>query len=91
MNSNANFISFKTSGKYYTQGRGYVPPLAFNPIFCMEERRDVIVKANNGKMPGLNSPAKDLTVVAVIDDDVDYGWNLLLYPNDHELNNKNAT
>lgn len=77
---NATFWTFKPSGKWKYHGRGCVSRNAFNPMFDNRQRREFIVKENDGKMPGCSSGVVDLFATVVLDDDVDYGWPLMLLP-----------
>jgi len=76
---NATFHAFRTSGKWYTTGRGYLSPGVF-AVFERHERREQIVADNGGRYPGLSGPGNDFIFVVVGDDSCDHGFPLLLYP-----------
>lgn len=76
--SNATFYIFKESGKYYADGRGFLPEKAFEPMLNHYERRGPILEANEGKMPGLNSIGDGFIIMIVPDANVEYGWPLML-------------
>ena len=77
--SNATFLSFRSSGKWYTTGRGFLPENAFN-CFEKNERRERIIEANNGKYPGLSGPGNDFILIIIGDESIDYGFPLMLFP-----------
>lgn len=64
----AQFYYFKSSGKYYTQGEGVVPPT--NETWS----RDQILALNGGRMPGLSSTGVDFQVVIIPDETAETGW-----------------
>lgn len=75
---NATFYIFRETGKYYTEGRGTLPEDAFGPTLNHYERREPILAANGGKMPGLSSSGEGYVIMVVPDEDVSYGWPLML-------------
>jgi hypothetical protein len=75
---NATFYTFKTSGKYYTHGRGYVPKEVFEPLEGGAATREALLKANGNKVPGLSTTGSNFHLIVVLDEDVDYGWPLHL-------------
>lgn len=74
---NAAFHAFKTSGKWYTSGRGYLSPDVFK-VFGTGDRRRQIVFDNDGKYPGLSGPGDGFILVIVGDEMVNYGYPLML-------------
>ena len=80
---NATFISFKKSGKYYSEGRGVFPddPEKYGRwLFKQEE----IAAANGGHIPGLAGASTDLIIV-VVPDENHHGkaaWPRLIFPED---------
>jgi hypothetical protein len=77
--ANATFHIFKAPhGKWYTSDRGFMPESVWQPYYNAVAPRPLILEANGGKMPGLNSAGWLFDVVVILDPDVDYGWPLLL-------------
>lgn len=74
---NATFHAFKPSGKWKYTGRGYLSPEVFK-LFRGEEQVTQILRDNDGKWPGMNSSADDLTLVVIGDDDIDHGFPLMI-------------
>lgn len=64
----AMFYYFKESGKYYTHGRGLIPP--FNDIWTRKE----LLEVNGGKMPGLSTTGSDKRIVVIPEPETVYGW-----------------
>lgn len=79
MNPNATFHSFKRSGKWYASGRGFLSPEVFTASFDRNGRRERILQDNEGKFPGLSGRGDDFTFVVFGDDDLSYGFPLMLY------------
>lgn len=77
--TNATFHSFKPSGKWYATGRGVLSPEVFK-VFDRGERRAEITKANQGKYPGLSGEGREFVFVVVADEDIPFGYPLMLLP-----------
>src|SRR3990172_1988827 len=75
---NATFLIFKVSGKYYETARGHLPQDVFRPFYDPGKARDLMLVANNGRMPGLGSDGADMAVVVQLDDGIDFGWPIFL-------------
>lgn len=56
----AEFNYFKTSGKWYTEGKGQIPTEQFRGL----SRQDIL-DANGGEMPGISGDAAEFFVVVV--------------------------
>jgi hypothetical protein len=80
---NATFHAFRASGKWYASGRGHLPKEVF-AVFERTERRLAIITANGGKFPGLNGPGEEFVFIVVADEDVDYGYPLMLAPGENQ-------
>lgn len=76
---NATFHSFKESGKWYATGRGYLSSEVFK-VFDRDQRRDQIIKDNDGKYPGLSSTGSEFVFVVIGDENVEHGYPLMLKP-----------
>lgn len=72
----AMFYYFKDSGKFYTDAKGYVPMI--HSTWTREE----ILKANNGKMPGLSTQGETFRIVIVPNIETVYGWPQILEPSE---------
>ena len=77
---NALFLIFKSGGKYYTEARGTLPRFVFEPYFEPQKARIMITSANGGCMPGLSGKGDEFIVVVNMDEEVDFGWPLVLLP-----------
>lgn len=64
----AMFYYFKESGKYYTEGKGFIPMI--NSVWTREE----LLNVNGGKMPGLNSDGQGFRIVVIPEIEAVYGW-----------------
>jgi hypothetical protein len=69
MKANCTFHYFKPRGKWYTTERGVFPPS--EPHSYNDIRRETIMSANGGKMPGLMTTASNFIVIVIPDDDCD--------------------
>lgn len=76
---NCTFHCFKASGKWYATERGIITKEVFG-IFDCEARRNMILRVNGGKYPGLNGTGSEFVFVVVPDDDVSYSFPLMLKP-----------
>ena len=76
---NATFHSFKSSGKWYASERGVLPEDVFG-VFSIDERRDAILKGNDGLYPGLNGAGREFMFVVIPDEDCPFGYPLMLKP-----------
>jgi hypothetical protein len=76
---NATFHSFKPSGKWRASARGVLTPDVF-ATSDRAERRERIVRANGGKFPGLSGRDDDLVYVVIADEEVEFGYPLMLFP-----------
>lgn len=78
---NATFHCFKPRGKWYTTARGVLPRSVHEPYYQGgADARPKICAANNGCMPGLSGPGDGLIVVVVADEEVDFGYPILMHP-----------
>lgn len=83
---NARFIYFKRSGKFYSDGRGVVPREVFTPFLGHGDgtpqtntaRR--LLQANGNHMPGLSTTGSEFHIVVLLDEDVDFGWPIIIFP-----------
>ena len=75
---NATFTTFKTSGKYYAEGRGRVNAAIFEPLQGGVETRNALLKLNGNKVPGLSTTGSNFHLVVMLDPWVDFGWPLHL-------------
>ena len=75
---NATFYTFRPSGQWYESGRGFCPEIVFTGSLTHSDKRDPILAANGGKMPGLRYDGEGFIVFVILDPDVDYGWPLML-------------
>lgn len=75
--SNAKFLAFKPSGKWYATGDGWLSLEVFK-VWSTQERRNQIVKDNGGKYPGLNGPGEHFVFVVLPSDDIEHGYPLML-------------
>lgn len=74
---NATFNCFKPSGKWYAEGRGFVPDFfTKDHAFSNQEKLIRVLRANDNKWPGLSGPGNDFVRVVFLDEEVDYGWPL---------------
>jgi hypothetical protein len=72
----AMFYYFKRSGKYYSEGRGYIP--ATNDVWSRSE----LLAFNDFKMPGLGGPGDSFRIVVIPDDRAEFGWPQIKEPID---------
>lgn len=72
----ATFYYFKRSGKYYSEGRGYIP--ATNEIWSRSE----LLAFNDFKMPGLNGPGDSFRIVIIPLESAEFGWPQIKEPID---------
>jgi hypothetical protein len=81
MKKNAKFLAFKNSPsfKYGYEGRGYLSEEVFR-VHTMEERREMILRDNNGCFPGMSTRADDHYLVVIGDEENDHGWPLMFPP-----------
>lgn len=78
---NATFHCFKPRGKWYTSARGVLPRSVHEPYYQGgADARPKIHAANNGCMPGLSGTADYFIVVVVPDEEVDFGYPVLMHP-----------
>jgi hypothetical protein len=79
--TNATFFAFRVGGSYKWgyQGRGRLTGDVFG-VMTMKERREQILRDNGGCCPGMSTRADEYIIVAIGDEDVGWGWPLLLYP-----------
>lgn len=77
--SNCTFHSFRESGKWYATGRGVLTADVFR-VWETVERRDHIVKDNEGCYPGLSSAGDGYVFVVIPDEGCPHGFPLMLYP-----------
>lgn len=75
----ATFYSFKPSGKWYTTGRGRLTEDVFK-VFGTAKRRAAVLKANDGRYPGLSGDGHGFIFMVVADDDCQFGYPLMLMP-----------
>lgn len=68
----AMFYYFKPSGKYYTEGHGFIPMI--NSTWTREE----LLNVNGGKMPGLSNNGQSFRIVVIPDMEAVYGWPQIL-------------
>lgn len=76
---NATIHSFRTSGKWCSKGRATVSEVVFRGL-NNPSRRQRILAENGGRCPGLNSRGETMVWVVLLDDDVGYGFPLMLRP-----------
>lgn len=74
---NATVYTFKSSGKWYATGRGYVPREVYIETHDCDPRREKILQNNGGHCPGLSSSGSEFWWVVVPDESAD-GFPLLL-------------
>ena len=81
MRKNATFYTFSAGGshKWWYEGRGHLSAEVFG-AHTIAERREQILRDNDGLCPGMSSAGSDMVIVVIADDDVDWGWPLMLYP-----------
>lgn len=79
---NATFYSFKESGKWKYSGRGRVTQQLF-ACFSRVGRRRRILFDNNEKFPGMSTPAEDFIWVVLPDESCDFGYPLMLLPDNY--------
>ena len=70
----AMFYYFRTSGKWYAEGRGKIPMM--NATWT----RDELLFVNNGAMPGLSEEGKGFRIVVIPEIEAVYGWPQILEP-----------
>lgn len=68
--TNATFVTFRQSGKYYTEGRGFVPPDLIT-LTAHDQKRQLILTHNEGQMPGLSGDGRTMNVVVTGDESTD--------------------
>jgi hypothetical protein len=78
--NNATFYTFKDSGKWSYEGRGYLSDAVFRECFSGHARREQILKDNGGLCPGMSTAGRDLIMVVIPDESHDTGFPLLLHP-----------
>lgn len=70
----AMFYYFKRSGKYYTDGKGFIP--ATNEVWSREQ----LLHVNEGNMPGLNGAGLGFRIVVIPEAEAVYGWPQIKEP-----------
>ena len=78
--ANATFYSFKRSGKCYAEGRG---TLTREAIYDWNNRREHILRNNDGKYPGLSGRGDEFHFVIIPDEDHPEGFPLMLLRKDN--------
>ena len=73
----AMFYYFKPTGKYYTEGKGYIP--MFHGTWTREE----LLLVNNNKMPGLSTKGETFRIVVVPEIESVFGWPQILEPSEY--------
>lgn len=76
--TNCTVYSFKDSGKYYTHGRGVATEDLFINTHGARDKRTKLLDLNDGKCPGLSGQGSGFTLVVIPDDDVAYGFPVML-------------
>jgi hypothetical protein len=76
---NATFHAFKQSGKWYSSDRGVLTEGVFG-VFDTDARRDRIAFDNENAYPGLMSDGSEYFLVVIGDEDLDFGFPLMLCP-----------
>lgn len=78
---NATFFAFKTGGshKWAYSGRGYLSRDVFG-VHTVAERREQMLRDNGGLFPGMSGRADDYALVIIGDEELEYGWPLMFYP-----------
>lgn len=80
MTVNATFHCFKARGKWYASARGVLPRSVHEPYYQGgADARPKIHAANGGCIPGLSGPGDHFIVVVVPDEDVDFGFPILMH------------
>lgn len=77
---NATFMAFKPSGKWYTMERGVLSEDTFGKAYSPPERREKLLASNGGKYPGLSSTGSEFFLVVIPDEEVSFGFPLMLHP-----------
>lgn len=78
LQNNATFYTFKPSGKWYTTERGYLSRDIFHGAKSGEEKVERIRADNGGAWPGLRGTGSEFTLVVFGDEDLDYGFPLMI-------------
>ncbi len=60
MTIDCQYIYFRTSGKFYTEGTGQFPNTPEQPM-----TREIIKQWNGGKMPGIIGEGKEFVIVVI--------------------------
>lgn len=76
---NATFYAFNPSGKWKYEGRGFLSSSVFD-AFTRQERRERILRDNDGKFPGMSTAAEEYIWVVIGDPEIDHGFPLMLHP-----------
>lgn len=81
MRENASFYAFKNSPslKWGYSGRGYLSKEVFG-VHTIEERREQMLRDNEGNFPGMSGRADHYYLVVIGDEGIDHGWPLLFPP-----------
>lgn len=79
MGENATFHSFKPSGKWYASGRGHLLKDVFECFTAVDQWKRIL-RANGGAYPGLKSIGAEFVCVVIPDEDVEFGYPLMLRP-----------
>ena len=84
--ANATFYSFKgwtPSYKWGYSGRGYLSPEVFR-VHTMNGRREILLRDNDGKWPGMSTSADEYYLVVIGDEGNVHGWPLMFPPRESE-------
>jgi hypothetical protein len=76
---NAIFHCFKTSGKWYAGDYGNLSKETFE-VFSNRERREELLKSNNGNFPGIGGRGEEFIFVVIPNEEVEFGFPLMLFP-----------